>query len=136
MLAGAPEPIAGGAEAGDEPAFEQLADHLVEAAHVAQLELLLLARLLLGVVTIAALAVVAVQTFLGSWNNFLGPYIYINTKENMTIALGLQWFKSEQGSMYGEMMATTLAMTLPVIVLFFFCQRYMVQGIAMTGLKT
>ena len=53
-----------------------------------------------------ALAVVAVQTFLGSWNNFLGPYIYINTKENMTIALGLQWFKSEQGSLYGEMMAT------------------------------
>ncbi len=83
-----------------------------------------------------ALAVVAVQTFQGSWNNFLGPYIYINTKEKMTIALGLQWFKSEQGSMYGEMMATSLAMTLPVIVLFFFCQRYMVRGITMTGLKT
>ena len=82
------------------------------------------------------LAVVAVQTFQGSWNNFLGPYIYINTQENMTIALGLQWSKSEHGRMYGEMMATALTMTLPVIVLFFFCQRYMVRGITMTGLKT
>jgi len=82
-----------------------------------------------------ALAVVAVQTFQGSWNNFLGPYIYTNTKDKMTIALGLQWFKSEHGAMYGEMMATTLVMTLPVIVLFFFCQRYMIQGISLTGLK-
>lgn len=82
-----------------------------------------------------ALAVVAVQTFQSSWNNFLGPYIYINTKDKMTIALGLQWFQSEHGSMYGEMMATALVMTLPVILLFFFCQRYMIRGISLTGLK-
>ena len=82
-----------------------------------------------------ALAVVAVQTFQGAWNNFLGPYIYINSKDKMTIALGLQWFKSEQGALYGEMMATTLVMTLPVILLFFLCQRYMVQGISLTGIK-
>lgn len=82
-----------------------------------------------------ALAVVAVQTFQGAWNNFLGPYIYINSKDKMTIALGLQWFKSEQGQLYGEMMATTLVMTLPVILLFFLCQRYMVQGISLTGIK-
>jgi multiple sugar transport system permease protein len=82
-----------------------------------------------------ALAVVAVQTFQGSWNNFLGPYIYINTKDKMTIALGLQWFRAEHGGLYGEMMATTLVMTLPMILLFFFCQKYMVQGISLTGLK-
>jgi multiple sugar transport system permease protein len=82
-----------------------------------------------------ALAVVAVQTFQNSWNNFLGPYIYINTKDKMTIALGLQWFKSEHGNMYGEMMATALVMTIPVILLFFFCQRYMVRGISLTGIK-
>lgn len=83
-----------------------------------------------------ALAVVAVQTFQGAWNNFLGPYIYINTKDKMTIALGLQWFKSEQMSLYGEMMATSLVMTLPMILIFFFCQRYMIQGITLTGIKT
>jgi len=82
-----------------------------------------------------ALAVVAVQTFQNSWNNFLGPYIYINTKDKMTIALGLQWFQSEHGNMYGEMMATALVMTIPVILLFFFCQRYMVRGISLTGIK-
>lgn len=82
-----------------------------------------------------ALAVVAVQTFQGAWNNFLGPYIYINTKDKMTMALGLQWFRTDYGSMYGEMMASTLVMTLPIIVIFFFCQRYMVQGISLTGIK-
>ncbi len=82
-----------------------------------------------------ALAVVAVQTFQGAWNNFLGPYIFIITKDKMTISLGLQWFKGDFASMYGELMATTLLMTLPVIFLFFFCQRYMIQGISLTGLK-
>ncbi|MBN1351069.1 carbohydrate ABC transporter permease, partial [candidate division KSB1 bacterium] len=76
-----------------------------------------------------ALVVIAIQAFQGAWNNFLGAYIYINSKDNMTIALGLQWFKAEHMSMYGEMMATSLVMTLPIIVLFFFFQRYMIQGI-------
>jgi multiple sugar transport system permease protein len=82
-----------------------------------------------------ALAVVAIQTFQGAWNNFLGPYIYINSREKVTIALGLQWFKAEHFTLYGEMMATSLVMTLPVIVLFFLCQRYMIQGISLTGIK-
>jgi multiple sugar transport system permease protein len=82
-----------------------------------------------------ALAVVAVNVFRGAWNDFLGPYIYINTKDKMTIALGLQWFKSEHLTLYGEMMATSLVMTLPIIVIFFFCQRYMIQGISLTGIK-
>ncbi len=82
-----------------------------------------------------ALAVVAIQTFQGAWNNFLGPYIYINSKEKMTIALGLQWFKSEHLAMYGEMMATSFVMTLPILIIFFFCQRYMIQGISLTGIK-
>ena len=82
-----------------------------------------------------ALAVVAVQAFQHAWNNFLGAYIYINTKDKMTIALGLQWFQSEHMSMYGEMMATSLVMTLPMIVIFFLCQRYMIQGISLSGIK-
>lgn len=82
-----------------------------------------------------ALAVVAVQSFLGAWNDFLGPYIYVNSKEMMTIALGLQWFKSENFGLYGEMMATSLVMTLPLIAVFFMCQRYMIEGVALTGIK-
>ncbi len=82
-----------------------------------------------------ALAVVAIQTFQGAWNNFLGPYIYINNKNNMTISLGLQWFRADFASLYGELMATTLLMIIPVILLFLFCQRYMIQGISLTGIK-
>lgn len=81
-----------------------------------------------------AMAVVAVQTFQGAWNNFLGAYIYINSKEVMTIALGLQWFKSEQVTLYGEMMAASLLVTLPMIVIFFCFQRYMIKGISLTGI--
>jgi multiple sugar transport system permease protein len=83
-----------------------------------------------------ALAVVAIQTFRSAWNNFLAPYIYINSKEFMTIALGLQWFRYEHAALYGEMMATSLLMTLPLVVIFVFCQRYMIRGIALTGIKT
>ena len=82
-----------------------------------------------------ALAVVAVQAFQNAWNDFLGPYIYINAKNNMTIALGLQWFKSENWGLYGEMMATSLVMTLPMVAVFFLCQRYMIEGISLTGIK-
>jgi multiple sugar transport system permease protein len=82
-----------------------------------------------------ALAVIAIRTFQGAWNNFLGPYIYINSKELMPIALGLQWFKQEHMAYYGEMTATSLVMTAPIILIFFFCQRYMIQGITLTGMK-
>ena len=82
-----------------------------------------------------ALAVVAVETFQGAWNNFMGPYLYINTQDKMTVALGLQWFQGEYGGMYGEMMAMTLLLTLPIIVVFFICQRYMIQGITLSGMK-
>lgn len=81
-----------------------------------------------------AMAVVAVQTFQGAWNNFLGAFIYINSKEVMTIALGLQWFKSEQVTLYGEMMAASLLVTIPMIIIFFCCQRYMIRGISLTGI--
>ena len=62
------------------------------------------------------------------------PLIVV-AKEKTTIALGLQWFKAEHASMYGEMMAASLIMTIPVIIIFFFCQRYMIQGISLTGIK-
>ena len=82
-----------------------------------------------------ALATVSVFAFIGSWNNFLGPLIYINTPEKMPISLALRLFQTLHGAEYGLMMAASTIATLPIVILFFFAQRYFVQGIVLTGLK-
>jgi multiple sugar transport system permease protein len=83
-----------------------------------------------------ALAVVALFTFMGAWNNFLGPLIYLQRPEQYTLALGLQAFQSQQGGTdWNLLMAASLLVMLPVIVLFFLTQKTFIQGIATTGLK-
>lgn len=82
-----------------------------------------------------ALASVIVFSFIGSWNNFLGPLIYINTPEKMPISLALRLFQTLHGAEYGLMMAASTIATLPIVLLFFFTQRYFIQGIVLTGLK-
>ena len=82
-----------------------------------------------------ALAVVVLFTFLGTWNDFVGPLLYLTEEKDYTIALGLQQFVSAYGSRWGLLMACTSVVTLPIILLFFLTQRTFVQGIALTGLK-
>jgi multiple sugar transport system permease protein len=82
-----------------------------------------------------ALATVTLFTFLGAWGDFLGPLIYLNSESNYTVSLGLSMFHSQYGSHWGEMMAVTTVMTLPIVVLFFFTQRTFIQGITLTGIK-
>lgn len=82
-----------------------------------------------------ALATVALFQFLGSWNDFLGPLIYLNDPSKYTLSLGIQVFISTTGVEWGQMMAVTTVLTVPVVVLFFFTQRTFIQGIALTGIK-
>lgn len=82
-----------------------------------------------------ALFTIALFQFLNSWRNFLGPLIYLS-KENMyTISLGLQYFRLERDTEWQLLMAASIMLTGPIIVLFFFTQRTFVQGITMTGIK-
>ena len=81
------------------------------------------------------LACIAVFTFLGTWNNFMGPLIFLSDQRLYPLSLGLYAFKVQQGGDFGMMMAGSLLMTLPIIVIFFFAQRYFIQGIALTGTK-
>ncbi len=81
-----------------------------------------------------ALAVVAIWTFMGAWNDFMGPLIYVNAPENMPLAYALQLFQSERGGSPGLMMAFATLTLLPVLALFFFAQRYFVEGVALSGL--
>lgn len=81
-----------------------------------------------------ALAVISVWTFIGTWNNFMGPLIYINSPENMPIAYAVQLFQSDRGSEPGLMMALATVSMLPVLLLFAFAQRYFIEGVTLSGL--
>lgn len=82
-----------------------------------------------------ALATLTIMTFMGTWNNFMGPLIYISTPEKMPLAYGLQLFSTEAGVEYGMLMAGSTMVMLPVLLIFFFTQRYFIQGITLTGIK-
>ncbi|WP_193571487.1 carbohydrate ABC transporter permease [Paenibacillus psychroresistens] len=82
-----------------------------------------------------AFIVVTIFTFIDVWNDFLGPLIYINSSEKYTLAIGLASFKGELHAQWGYLMAASLAVVTPIIVLFFVAQRYFVEGIALTGIK-
>ncbi len=83
-----------------------------------------------------ALTTVAIFTFLGGWNDFIGPLLYLNSPEKFTVSIGLATFRSAMYTpRWNLMMAASTAMVLPVILVFFLAQRYFVQGIVMSGLK-
>ncbi|MGC8778176.1 MAG: carbohydrate ABC transporter permease [Candidatus Caldatribacteriaceae bacterium] len=83
-----------------------------------------------------ALATVILILFLGSWNDFLWPLIVINSPELRTVPLGLSLFKDPYGGMnYGPLMAASVIATLPMLIAYVFSQRYVIEGIAITGLK-
>lgn len=82
-----------------------------------------------------ALITVAIFTFLNGWNDFIGPLLYLNSPDNFTVAIGLATFRSVMRTRWDLLMAASTAMILPVVVLFFFLQRYFIQGIVFSGIK-
>lgn len=86
--------------------------------------------------SLPALATVAIFTFMGAWNDFMGPLIYINTTSKYTLALGLSLFRGQYGVDTPHlMMAATLVVLLPVLALFFVAQKHFIQGIVVSGVK-
>lgn len=82
-----------------------------------------------------ALATVGLFTFIGAWNDFGGPLLYLNDERKATLSLGLQQFVSQHGAEWSLLMAASTLMTIPIILIFFFAQRTFIQGIATSGLK-
>ena len=83
-----------------------------------------------------ALAAVAIFTFMGNWNDFMGPLVYLSKNDNWTLTLGLSRFTGMYGTTaWNLLMAASLVTVLPCILLFFFAQRYFIQGIVITGVK-
>ncbi len=82
-----------------------------------------------------ALAALTIMAFMGAWNDFMGPLIYISSPEKQPLAYALQLFQSAHGGEPGQLMAASTMVMLPVLLLFFFTQRYFIQGITLTGIK-
>ena len=83
-----------------------------------------------------ALTVVALLAFMGTWNDFLGPLIYLQRPEQFTLALGLQNLQTQHGGTpWNLLMAASVLVILPVLAIFFLAQKTFIEGIATTGLK-
>jgi multiple sugar transport system permease protein len=82
-----------------------------------------------------ALATVAIFTVLNTWNDFLGPLVYISSQDKFTLALGLAQFRGLYATQWQYLMAASTVVVVPTLVLFFLAQRYFIQGVVLTGMK-
>ncbi|MEC1272339.1 carbohydrate ABC transporter permease [Bacillus subtilis] len=82
-----------------------------------------------------AVITVALLSFMWTWNDFLGPLIYLNDDSKFTLALGILQFKGALLIEWGPMMAASVLIILPLIIMFFVGQKYFIEGIATTGGK-
>jgi multiple sugar transport system permease protein len=81
------------------------------------------------------LTVAAVFQFIGTWNDFFGPLIYLDDPEKFTVALALARLVQKVGTEWNEVMAANLIVILPVLLVYFFAQDKLIGGIANVGLK-
>jgi multiple sugar transport system permease protein len=82
-----------------------------------------------------ALIGVGVMVFMGNWNNFMGPLIYVNSDKWKTLPLGLAGFQGTYATDTNLLMAAAVVITLPCIILFFTAQRAFMEGLTFTGSK-
>ncbi|MGE6738696.1 carbohydrate ABC transporter permease [Allorhizobium pseudoryzae] len=82
-----------------------------------------------------ALSTLTIFTFVTTWNDFLGPMIYLTKTELKTIQIGLRMFISQYSAEYGLIMAASVVALIPVLVVFLALQRFFVEGVASSGLK-
>jgi len=82
-----------------------------------------------------ALAAVSIFVFQAHWNDFLYPLIYLHSKNNFTLALGLRAFQGQYGTDWNLLMAASLVVMAPLLILFFVAQRYFIQGVVFSGVK-
>ena len=115
--------------------YQGIPTELCEAARIDGLsEYGIWARIMLPL-SRAAVATLVIFTFVGTWNDYMGPMIYLTRDVNKTVQVGLRRFIQENSSDYHLIMAVSVCSLLPVSVVFLALQKYFIQGIATTGLK-
>ena len=115
--------------------YEGVPTELCEAARIDGLsEYGIYARIMLPL-SLPAVSTLVIFTFVNTWNDFLGPLIYLTKTELKTIQIGLRMFISQYSAEYGLIMAASVVALIPVLIVFLSLQKYFVQGVASSGLK-
>ncbi|WP_367568566.1 carbohydrate ABC transporter permease [Lacrimispora sp.] len=115
--------------------YQGIPDELCEAARIdGMTEYQIYSRIMLPL-SKPALSTLMIFTFVNTWNDFLGPLIYLKTEAKKTLQLGLKMFISQYSSEYGLIMAASVLSLIPVLVVFLSLQKYFVEGVAATGVK-
>ena len=115
--------------------YEDIPNELCEAARIdGMTEYGIYLRIMLPL-SKPALSTLTIFTFVNTWNDYLGPLIYLRSEAKKTIQLGLKMFISQYSSDYGLIMAGSVLSLIPLIVMFLFFQKYFVEGVAATGIK-
>jgi multiple sugar transport system permease protein len=115
--------------------YEGIPNDLCEAARIDGMnEYGIYAKIMLPL-SRPALATLTIFTFVNTWNDYLGPLIYLKTETKKTIQLGLRMFIGQYSAEYGLIMAGSVLSLIPVIIVFICLQKYFVEGVASTGLK-
>ncbi len=115
--------------------YQSIPDELCEAARIDGMnEYQIWWRIMLPL-SKPALSTLTIFTFVNTWNDFLGPMIYLTRTELKTIQIGLRMFISQYSAEYGLIMAASMVSLIPVLIVFLALQRFFVEGIASTGLK-
>lgn len=115
--------------------FQGLPIELVDAARVdGASEFRIFWQIMLPLVR-PALLVMAVFTFLWTWHDFFTPLVYLSESNQYPLSLGLFAFRAQRTTEWSLLMAASTLVTLPLVVIFFFAQRYFLEGIKLTGIK-
>jgi len=115
--------------------FMNLPRDLEDAARIdGANELHIYAKIVLPLV-VPGILTVALFRFMNSWNDFLGPLLYLSDEKMYTLSIGLQMFTTQYKTQWALLMAASLLITLPVIVIYFFVQKRFIEGITFSGIK-
>ncbi len=115
--------------------YMSIPDDLLEAARMDGMNEYQIWRKIMLPLSMPALATLTIFTFVTTWNDFLGPLIYLTKTELKTIQIGLRMFISEYSAEYALIMAASIVSLIPVLIVFLLLQRFFVEGIASTGVK-
>lgn len=108
-------------------------DELIEAAEIDGANHFYIWSRLMLPLTKPALITIAINSFNAAWNDFLGPLLYIQDQEKYTLQIGLQVFQNQATTQWNYLMAGATLVLIPMILMFFFAQRYFIEGMDLTG---
>lgn len=108
-------------------------DELIEAAQIDGANHLYIWSRLMIPLTKPALITIGIQSFNGAWNDFLGPLLYIHDESQYTLQIGLQVFQSQSTTQWNYLMAGATMVLLPTVLLFFFAQKYFIEGMDLSA---